>query len=267
MMRSRTLFAAVIMAATGHMAAARASILYVTNGDSSRLVLVNTTKGTISTSKKSQYGQYPIAVTSTVWLGSYHGSLASEYTLGGVATGSTASAPGDWAVDGTTDGTVNYELSNIYNNGATVYQANKDWTNPVVLFDIAGGSGLSSSGLNGIAYAAASRTLWIAGTTAIYQYDLAGNLLSQFGKPAFSGGLAYDQPSNTLWFVYNGLETISQYSTSGTLLQSKEIPGLAYNNWGVEIALEAAPVPEPGTLAILGAALAGLGLLRKHRAA
>ena len=200
-MRSQALFVAVTMAAMGHMAAARASILYVTNGNSNRLVLVDTTRGTIVTSKKTDAAwQYPIAVTSTAWLGSYHyhDSLASEYTLGGVATDSTAPAPGVWALDGTTDGTVNYEISSPLDNGATVYRANKDWTDPVVLFDIPRSSDLSNIGLTGIAYAAASRTLWIAGYAAIFQYDLAGNLLSQFDKPHFRGGLAYDQPSNTL---------------------------------------------------------------------
>ncbi len=260
MMRSKTFIAALAVAAMAHVAAARASILYVTDGDASRLAIVDTTAGTLLSTATTQPGQYPIAVSSTVWLGNYDGSSASEYALNGVATGVTAPATAVGATDGTTDGTVNYELGNAFSDSGTVYKANKDWTDPVALFDT-----VSGSDLVGIAYAAASRSLWVSDTATIYQYSLTGTLLSQFSKSSSRGSLAYDPSSDTLWFVANASNTISQYSTSGTLLNSESISGLSSNNWGAEFAIDATPVPEPGTMAILGAALASLGFMRKRR--
>ena len=74
-------------------------------------------------------------------------SLRAEARRNGAVQGQ----PGLYRTLQSTNGTVSYEIGNTHDNGATVYQANKDWTDPVILFDTPGGTGLGGSGLNGIA--------------------------------------------------------------------------------------------------------------------
>ncbi|QNN64637.1 hypothetical protein H9L12_10130 [Sphingomonas rhizophila] len=234
---AKTLLAAVCFVAGA--APAAAGVLYVTDGDSSRLAIVNTATQAVTVTPTLP-GQYPIAVSSSVWVGNYYGSNSSQYNLDGSPTGVTAPAADVNAVDGTTNGVYNFELGNAFTNSATVYRANLDWTNPVALFNVQHGSDLV-----GITYDTLSGNLWVSNNTTLFQYTLAGGLISQFNHAGGRGSLAYDTADGTLWYVSNGSNAIRQYSTSGSLLQTLNIPGLASNNWGAEFAIGATPGAVP----------------------
>lgn len=242
-------------------APAAASTLYVTNGDASRLAIVDTVSGAV-TIKSTQQGQYPIAVSSSIWLGNYFGPTTSEYNLSGVATGQTRPSQTVFAVDGTTDGQYNYELGNAFSSSATVYRAGLDWSNPVAQFSVG-----NSNDYVGITYDSAAGSLWVSSASTMFQYTLTGTLLSQFNHSGSRGSLAYDGSSDTLWYVTNGSNTIQQYSKTGTLLSSTNAPGLSSNNWGAEIAFVSGPsaAPEPATWAIMLLGFGGMGAALRRR--
>lgn len=245
------------------VSAAQANTLYVTDGDESRLALVDITSGTLIGTYTTSGGQYPIAVGSSVWLGNYYGSNASQYNLDGSATGTTAPSAVVSAVDGTTDGTYNYELGGAFSEQGTIYRTNADFTSPVSLFNTASGQDFV-----GITYDSKNNTLFVSDDTTVYQYAMDGTLLSQFAKTDDRGSLAYDPTTDSLWFVINGSDTIQQFSTTGTLLQTEDIAGLSSNNWGAEFALGSVgpqTVPEPTTLAILSVAIPAAGFVRRNR--
>lgn len=244
--------------------AAQASLLYVTNGDSARLAIVDTVTQTLVSTSQTAQGQYPIAVSSLVRLGSYYGNTASDYTLAGTSTGNDRTLTSINAVDGTTDGSFNYALNGAFSSNATVTRYNLDWSNPVNMFSFGG-----SSDLVGITYDTAAGSLWISSSTSIFQFSMSGTLLSQFSQSGGRGSLAYDGSTDTLWYVENGNNSIQQYSTSGTLLQTETVQGLSSNNWGAEFAIaqSATAVPEPATFTILGVGVVGVGAVRRRRAA
>jgi hypothetical protein len=262
---SRFAFSAALALAAGVAAsgAAHANLLYVTDGDSQRLAIVDTTTATLVNVTGTHQGGYPIAVRNSVWIGNYYGPNAAEYTLAGAPTGNTAPSASVFAVDGTAVGGVNYELGDAFGSGPTVYTANINWTNPTAAFGpiVPGGGDFV-----GITYDSALNVLWISNNTTIFEYSLGGGLLGQFAHQSGRGSLAYDDTTDTLWFVRNGSDSIDQYSKTGTLLQTENIVGLAANNWGSEFALHAvAAAPEPASLGLFGGALLLLQRLRRRR--
>lgn len=235
--KNMSVIAGAIVGATlvGTAANAQTSTLYVTDGDSSRLAIVQGGSATIVTSHNKGY---PIAVTGSVWIGDYNGTQPNtiEYDLAGTATGNFSPYSHVFAVDATTDGTVGYELGNAFSSSATVYSLSADLSGtPTAMFNVSG------SQLVGITYDSASGNLWISDGRTIFEYTTGGALLGSFPHNNNRGCLAYEAATDTLWYVPNGSNDILQFSKAGTLLQTVNVPGLASNNWGAEFAFGGTP--------------------------
>jgi hypothetical protein len=152
--------------------------------------------------------------------------LGSQYTLDGTFTGTIYSNPlPAFAFDATTDGVHNYFVDL---GSGTVYQTDRDYTNPVALFTAPGGSGV----WEGISYDPLNHSLWLsqggafgrsgAGSGVVADYSLSGSLLSFFSTGHGNTALAFDPQDGTIWLnsaaqegVFSGLE---HYSTEGVLL-------------------------------------------------
>jgi hypothetical protein len=249
-------------------ASAPAAMIFVSNGDSSQLQAINTLTGAISYTATTHTIGYPIAVRDSIWIGQRDNAGQSvEYNLAdGTPTGNSATLVGPNYgnfVDGAVNGNVNYTTL-AFNGSTTVYQANADWTNPTSLFNIAGGDQFV-----GITFDGNLGTLWISDRNSIYQYSLAGGLLGSFAHSGDRGSLAWDPGDDTLWYVPNGSSSpLLQYSKAGALLQSLSTPTRSGNIWGAEFQVDGGlgEIPEPATLTLMGAGLAGLYFLRRRKA-
>ena len=222
-------------ALAGTAANAQTSTLYVTDGDSSRMAIV---QGGIATIVTTHNKGYPIAVNGSVWIGDYNGTQPNtiEYDLAGTATGNFAPYSAVFAVDATTDGTRAYQLGNAFNTSSTVYSLNADLSGaPTAMFNVSG------SDIVGITYDNASGNIWVSDRTTMFQYTTGGSLVSSFAHSSGRGCIAYEAATDTLWYVTNGSNNITQYSKTGSLLQTVSVPNLASNNWGAEFAFGGSP--------------------------
>lgn len=219
----------------------------------------------------SSYAEANFAVSNVVTtngVGSqYVLGTAGQYSLTGTPTGVSHTAqatPGytnEYTYDGTSDGTHSYTVQYAASQGGgAVIQTDANWQNPAVLFSVAGGGQYL-----GIAYDARNNALWFSGygSTIIADYSLSGTLLSSFNTSQFHmAALGYDAADDTLWFSSNQSSTLEQFSTAGVLLQTGTPSGLPNGNF---LAGDFA-APEPASMLVLGAGLAGFGLVHRRRA-
>jgi hypothetical protein len=223
--------AAMFLAVFAGAAAGQVGTLYVTDGDSQRLAVVR--DGALVAVKTTFVRGYPIAVNASAWIGDYNGQQpdAHEFDLDGNPTGATVPYTAILAVDAGTTGGTTYQLGNAFNTNATVYAGDFDLQNASPIFDVTG------QDLVGITYDAAAGTIWISDQATMYEYTTQGKLLRSFGHQSGRGCIAYEPASDTIWYVTNGSDTITQYSKDGAVLQTLNISGLASNNWGAEFAM------------------------------
>ncbi len=240
----------------------QAASYYLFDGDSSAAVEI--ANGVVVNSFSTFGLAYPVAVTSTIWLGGRDNGGSVEYTLAGTPTGNTAAGGAliTQLLDGTSDGSRNYGVT-CCSGQNVVTIANADWSNQQTLFN------LSENG-TGIAFDTSTGTLFVSGFGGtIMNYALDGTVLGSFGADLVA--LAYDRASDSLFGWNRNASSLDQYSKSGTLLQSQVVNVGAFgvsNPFGGEIAASAAAVPEPASWALL---IAGFGLtgaaMRRRRTA
>lgn len=182
----------------------------------------------------------PLAVVDTIRTYGYNSAYTgAEYKYDGTPTGATYPWTGGGTfLDGGTDG-VRYNYAVDWAGGSgNVYQFDRNWANPKVLFNVSGGA-------SGLTYDLKNGTLWLNREQggAIEQYKLDGTLVSSFTPVGGRGGLAYEPASDTLWRVRNGTGILDQFDRTGTVLDSFTVSGMQGNYWGAEFA-----VPEPASL-------------------
>jgi PEP-CTERM motif len=261
-----TLVALVAVAFTG---VARASsgptftiyLTYSEVGNDSNIVSV---LGNTITMFPEAYGspnEIPIAVSGDIRTTGFYSTspnLGGQYTLAGVPTGQTYTLPPPVidAYDSTTDSHHNYLVD--YTTG-TVYQTDRDFTNPVPLFNVGPGN-------LGITYEVKNNSLWISGwyaNTFVTDYSLSGGFISSFSTGHYyNGALAIDPTDQNLWLVDDAnTYALQEYSTAGQWMGSG--PAVGYTLGGEEN-IGYFPSPEPGTLMMFGSGIVGLaGLVRR----
>jgi hypothetical protein len=139
----------------------------------------------------------------------------------------------------------NIMVGNYGGNSIDVYTPAGAFLNSITPAVNIGVTGLDSDGTN----------LYVGSYNdgSIYTLDLAGNVLNSFNSGvggASISGLGYDSGSNTIW-ISTGFnqDDIRQYSLTGTLLGS--FPA----NYPFIDGLDVVPIPEPGTLLLVGIGL------------
>lgn len=204
-----------------------------------------------------------LVVQSTIKnIGQDSGNVGREYDLNGNPLGGRYTNPGFTSLyDGATDGERNWSIGhNDFNTRFAVVQGDADWGGLKVLF-------VPNRRSSGIAYDSKRDSFWITnnsgGSDRVQQYDLSGNVLSEFPAVHSGGGygLAWDAADDTLWLpgAFSTGRKLFQYDTNGKLLQTVDISDLTPQILGAEFAL----TPEPATAVLL--ALGGLLATRRRR--
>jgi hypothetical protein len=158
--------------------------------------------------------------------------------------------------DGTSDGAYNYSVDYVTGD---VIQFDRNWATPSILFNVANGT------VGWITMNATDGSFWLSqygGPDLVEHRSHTGTLLGSFNSGVFgSQGLALDPVDGTLWMSQGS--SIYQFSQAGAPLQNLSFSSLPVASWyGMEF--DVVPVPEPGPLAMVGIACAGLVAFRKR---
>ncbi len=187
------------------------------------------------------------------------GQAGSRFDLAGnpLAGGPYLNSDGNQMHDGTSDGFYNYSVDYI---GGDVIQFDRNWASPVVLFNVPNGTvgWITMNGVDG--------SFWLSqygGPDLVEHRSHAGALLGSFNSGVIgSQGLALDPVDGTLWMSLPSTSTLYQFNQLGVQLQSQTISLPSTSWYGMEF--EITPVPEPSSIALIGAGLAFvLGRRRK----
>jgi PEP-CTERM motif len=120
-----------------------------------------------------------------------------------------------------------------------------------------------------VGMALVGNTIWISKwlERQVGTWDPSTNTFTPvFSTPTNAGALAYDPDNSIMWVGRQG-GTVEPYDLTGVLLGGGFQPfgDIPDTIDGLTFLGEVTRVPEPGTIALLGAAFAGLGLLRRRR--
>lgn len=263
--RIATRSVSVAMAAVGALLAgtAHADIYYNTCNESSRLCSFDTVTGTSTAGPLFSGGSsYGIAIASN---GSAYSLLNSTRTLAtlNLATGAlTQVGAGDASFFG-------YGLD--FASNGTLYAIGVNDNNIYTVNTVTGvfSAGASLSGISGVmdfTFDPFDNLYAVASTNDIYRI----NSLTGVASFAFSGtvgslmSIAADNAGNLVAVGYgdNRFETIRV--SDGSVLSVTSLPGANANYHGGDILINA-QVPEPGTMALTGLALAGLAAMRRRK--
>lgn len=267
---SRVTTVMVVLVLAAGAGFAQTSTLYVTDGDAGRLALVQ--GGVLQAVQATHVKGYPLTVAGSIWIGDYDGSQPNsiEYDLAGAPTGNTVLYTSIAAVDGATNGIGSWQLGSAFGSlGQVFFSPNLDFQGSTHVFDVPGND------VVGITYDSASATLWVSDEFHVYNYSTTGTLLGEFEHSSGRGCVAYEPGTDTLWYVTNSSNTITQYSKAGAVLQTLTVAGLQSNNWGCEFPMATLgpppqlpePIPALGAwgVALLATVLLGLALVLLRR--
>ena len=231
---TRSLIVAVMLALPG-LALAQTSELYLHDGETTVTYVVQNGQLVRQFNRSGSVDGPGLVVQDTIkMIGRHSGGVGREYALDGTPLAGRYPNPEFTDVfDGATNGEHNWSVAHNHFPDFPVVVGDADWGNLQRSF-------VPQRRSSGITYDANTGTLWLAnnvgGTDRIQQYDLEGNLLSEFNASVQGGyGLAWDPADDTLWLPGSwGTSDLFQFDKQGNLLQRLPVKGLSQRILGAE---------------------------------